>query len=87
MQNKRMQIKPTSNVKILLMLTVNPLSANPTKWSNILKQFACNRNFVGLPLKGLMRAKSRIVPYPICLYFERTFYTKWDYFCLSGCIF
>ena len=42
--------------------TVNPLSANPTKWSNTLKQFVGNLptnclsvfdHFVGLALKGL----------------------------------
>ena len=34
--------------------SLNPLSANPTKWSNTLRQFVgyCN-NFVGLALKGL----------------------------------
>ena len=41
---------------------MNPLSANPTKWSNTLKQFAGNLptnclsvfdHFVGLVLKGL----------------------------------
>ena len=43
--------------------SINPLSANPTKWSNILKQFVgklttdCLRvfdHFVGLALKGLI---------------------------------
>ena len=43
-------------------LQVNPLSANPTKWSNTLKQFVGNlltnclsvfNHFVGLALKGL----------------------------------
>ena len=41
---------------------LNPLSANPTKWSNTLKQFICNLltncltvfdHFVKLALKGL----------------------------------
>ena len=32
-------------------LEINPLSANPTKWSNTLKQFVCH--FVKLALKGL----------------------------------
>ena len=41
---------------------INPLRANPTKWSNTLKQFADNMatnslsvfdHFVGLALKGL----------------------------------
>ena len=34
----------------LNLLHINPLSANPTKWSNALKQFC---HFVGLALKGL----------------------------------
>ena len=42
---------------------INPLSANPTKGSNTLKQFACNLptnclnvfdHFVGFALKGLI---------------------------------
>ena len=45
-----------------VLLLVNPLSANPTKWSNILKQFVDNLtvnclsvfdHFVGLAIKGL----------------------------------
>ena len=32
---------------------LNPLSANPTKWSNALKQFVGNSHFAGLALKGL----------------------------------
>ena len=38
-------------------MMLNPLSANPTKWSNALKQFvSCVfDNFVGLALKGLKR--------------------------------
>ena len=44
------------------LIQINPLSANPTKWSNTLKQFVGNLptnclrvfdQFVGLPLKGL----------------------------------
>ena len=47
-----------------LVLAVNPLSANPTKWSNTLKQFVGKLpakclsvfdRFVGLALKGLNR--------------------------------
>ena len=46
-----------------LCLSVNPLSANSTKWSNTLKQFVGNKptscwsvfgHFVGLALKGLI---------------------------------
>ena len=42
---------------------INPLSANPTKWSNTLKKFVCKLptnylsvfdHFVGLALKGLI---------------------------------
>ena len=45
------------------MKFLNPLSANPTKWSNTLKQFVGNLptnclsvfdHFVGLALKGLI---------------------------------
>ena len=46
-----------STMKLGGIITVfNPLSANPTKWSNTLKQ--CSSvldNFVGLSLKGLRR--------------------------------
>ena len=34
------------------MSDINPLSANPIKWSNTLKQFVFD-HFVGLPFKGL----------------------------------
>ena len=46
------------------MNDISPLSANPTKWSNTLKQFVVNLptnclsvfgHFVGLALKGLVR--------------------------------
>ena len=55
-----------------LLLTLNyfkPLSANPTKWSNILKQFVSNLptnclsvfdHFVRLALKGLRRGLRHI---------------------------
>ena len=43
---------------------LNPLSANPTKWSNTLKQFVgfsgrieCVDHFVGLVLEGLKRSR------------------------------
>ena len=32
---------------------INPLSANPTKWSNTLKLLSVFDHFVGLALKGL----------------------------------
>ena len=47
------------------MNVINPLSANPTKWSNTLKQFVSNLptnclsvsdHFVGLALNGLTLA-------------------------------
>ena len=47
---------------LYIKIQFNPLSANPTKWSNTLKQFIDNLpiiclsvfdNFVGLALKGL----------------------------------
>ena len=52
----------TLAVEMPLMIILNPLSANPTKWSNTLKQFVGNLltnclsmldHFVGLALKGL----------------------------------
>ena len=58
-----------SSFKLLLrfLVFINPLSANPTKWSNTLKQFIGNlptnclsvfNHFVGLALKGLIRDKN-----------------------------
>ena len=43
---------------LLLFHSLNPLSANPTKWSNTLKQFLTNclsvfDHFMNLALKGL----------------------------------
>ena len=55
-------------------MTVNPLSPNPTKWSNTLKQFVGNLrtnclsvfdHLVKLALKGLrssLKLKSKILP-------------------------
>ena len=52
-----------------LFLQINPLSANPTKWSNTLKQFVGKLptnclsvfgHFVKLALKGLSTTKSRV---------------------------
>ena len=46
----------------VLIISINPLSANPTKWSNTLQKFVGNlptnclsvfNHFVGLALKGL----------------------------------
>ena len=50
------------NPKFLIMF--NPLSANPTKWSNTLKQFVLS---VGLALKGLTTAhnKRRVAQNPV----------------------
>ena len=43
-----------------MTMPVNPLSANPTEWSNTLKQFVGKSrvfdHFVGLALKGLNTA-------------------------------
>ena len=46
----------------LTSTTINPFSANLTKWSNTLKQFVSNclsvfDHFVGLALKGLISIK------------------------------
>ena len=48
----------TAIALLKLMVNVNPLSANPTKWSNTLRQFVelfdlCLAIFLGLALKGL----------------------------------
>ena len=45
----------------LFSFIFNPLSANPTKWSNTLKQFVVFDQFVGLLLKGLMILANQIV--------------------------
>ena len=57
------QCKRKNNFRVFqIQKVVNPLNANPTKWSNILKQLLGNlptnclivfHNFVGLVLKGL----------------------------------
>ena len=62
------------NKEIILWPSLNPLSANPTKWSNRLKQFVGKLptnclsvfdHFVGLALKGLKSIKmSIILPLP-----------------------
>ena len=53
----------TLDFKLAFKEPLNPLSANPTKWSNTLKQFVGNMptnclsvfdHFVGLALKGLI---------------------------------
>ena len=55
-------------IKMLNLFKINPLSANPTKWSNTLKQYVDNSvfdhlsvsdHFVGLALKGLKRGQKR----------------------------
>ena len=43
-------------------MIINPLSANPTKWSNALKQFVGNSvfdHFMGSALKGLQLGCSK----------------------------
>ena len=55
-------------VKLNLNMVINPLSANPTKWSNTLKQFVCKLpmnclsvfdHFVGLALEGLSHLEKK----------------------------
>ena len=45
----------------------NPLSVNPAKWSNTLKQFvdyySVFGHFVGMALKGLMACKELVFDY------------------------
>ena len=64
---KNVQQLPLENINqtclySIFVIQVNPLSANPTKWSNTLKQFVGNLptnclnvfdHFVGMALKGL----------------------------------
>ena len=43
----------------MLEKNIDPLSANPTKWSNTLKQFVGKRvfdHFMGLTFKGLIKS-------------------------------
>ena len=63
------------------MIAINPLSANPTKWSNTLKQFAGNfptnflslfDHFVKLTLKGLKLAAEKN-----CNQFSITGFVSW----------
>ena len=58
----------------LAVRNFNPLSANPTKWSNTLKQFVARLqtnclsvfdHFVKLSLKGLMNEKSEICSFSV----------------------
>ena len=68
------------------MSFINPLSANFTKWSNTLKQFACKLptnclsvfdHFVGLALKGLK-------PFPQCSNRKKTYVKNFSsYFSIS----
>ena len=46
--------------KLMIKTIFNPLSANPTKWLNTLKQFD---HFVGLALKGL-----RLIQYDFLIF-------------------
>ena len=55
-------VRKVIKLGLIVRAAVNPLSANPTKWSNRLKQFVGNMptnclsvfdHFVGLALKGL----------------------------------
>ena len=38
-QIENMEDKPTKTSRVFIFAQLNPLSANPTKWSNTLKQF------------------------------------------------
>ena len=58
----------TNQFKVDLQIIFNPLSANPTKWSNKLKQFVGKLptnclsvfdHFVGLVLQGLRKFEGR----------------------------
>ena len=70
----------TSSIKVpQLIFNSNPLSANPTKWSNTLKQFVgklptnclcVSDHFVGLALKGLRLIKNKKRSYQ----FHKVFY-------------
>ena len=67
-------MKATANTSI----KVNALSANPTKWSNTLKQFVGNLwtncssvfdHFVGFALKGLFFTQNNLNNDSICIVF------------------
>ena len=59
---------------------VNPLSTNPTKWSNTLKLFffvcACD-HFIGLALKGLKASFENFAYNPA--YTSLTYFTSFTY--------
>ena len=81
-----------------MTVNVKPLSANPRKWSNTLKQFVGKLptnclsvfdHFWGLALKDLTAIFNKFKKSPLLkhyLYFDLTF-RKWNYFCLNGLIF
>ena len=61
------------------LIVINPLSANPKRWSNILKQFAGKLlttslsmfdHFVGLALKELIRINPVLTNIPILWFLE-----------------
>ena len=54
------------HLQVSLLILINPLGSNPTKWSNTLKQFieklptnclSVFDHFVGLALKGLSKIR------------------------------
>ena len=62
-KTNRVNLYIQRDVQVSLSRQLNPLSANPTKWSNTPEQFVGNLpanclsvfdHFVGLALKGLM---------------------------------
>ena len=63
-------------IRQYLVYIVNPLSANPTKWSNKLKKFVGKlptnflnviEHFVGLTLKGLIQFSQTLIDIKINL--------------------
>ena len=73
---------------------LNPLSANPTKWSNTLKQFlgylSVFDHFVGLALKGLIIEDARSIFFvgfsfkkSLQVYYTRIFFSTFFYYFLK----
>ena len=69
-------ISPSSDFQTLLLL-LNPLSANPTKWSDTLKQFVGNLptnclsvfdHFMSLALKGLKYNAAHVVKHSLSVH-------------------
>ena len=43
--DSRISLRWSKNATIFMVIAINPLNVNPTKWSNTLKQFVANFAF------------------------------------------